>query len=99
MSSEHLHIVTVWAPLVDTDLHNGALQLCSGSQRWGMLSGQRDEDGNMRAYGVDNVRRVEQAERVAAPCPVGSAILFNNLVFHGSGPNCSDRVRWSLDWR
>ena len=99
VSSENLHIITVWVPLVDTDETNGALTLISGSHRWGMLDGQRDEDGNMRAFNLDDRERVNQSPKVVQNCPAGGAILFNNLCFHGSGPNLSDSVRWSFDWR
>ena len=64
-STEQLHIVTVWAPLVDTDARNGALTLVPGSQRWGMLDGQRDADSNMQAYGEANLARVEVANASA----------------------------------
>jgi hypothetical protein len=98
-STQHLHIITVWAPLVDTDATNGALTLVPGSHRWGQLDGQRDADGNMQAYHLPERARVEGAPRVVEDCPAGGAIFFNNLVFHGSGPNSSNAVRWSLDWR
>eukprot|EP01044_Picomonas_judraskeda_P002369 COSAG03_NODE_169_length_11255_cov_5.793385_6_plen_121_part_00 len=49
----------------------------------------------MRAYEDVEAR----AEAVPVPAKRGSAIVFHNLVFHGSGQNLSDRVRWSLDWR
>ena len=69
--------------------------LIPGSHRWGMHAGERDSDGNMRAYEDVEAR----AEAVPVPAKRGSAIVFHNLVFHGSGQNLSDRVRWSLDWR
>ena len=60
-----------------------------------MHAGERDSNGNMRAYEDVEAR----AEAVPVPAKRGTAILFHNLVFHGSGQNLSDRVRWSLDWR
>lgn len=69
--------------------------LIPGSHRWGMHAGERDSNGNMRAYEDVEAR----AEAVPVPAKRGTAILFHNLVFHGSGQNLSDRVRWSLDWR
>lgn len=60
-----------------------------------MHAGARDSDGNMRAY-VDVENRTPA---VSVPARKGTCILFDNLVFHGSGPNRSGRVRWSLDWR
>ena len=60
-----------------------------------MHAGKRDSNGNMRAY--EDVEARVQAVSVSAKR--GTAIVFHNLVFHGSGQNLTDRVRWSLDWR
>ena len=60
-----------------------------------MHAGERDSDGNMRAYEDVEAR----ARAVPVPAKRGTAVVFHNLVFHGSGQNLSDRVRWSLDWR
>ena len=60
-----------------------------------MHAGERDSNGNMRAY--EDVETRVQAVSVSAKR--GTAILFHNRVFHGSGQNSSGRVRWSLDWR
>lgn len=38
-------------------------------------------------------------EATAVPARVGDLILFSNLVVHGSHPNLTEEVRWSLDWR
>ena len=54
-STARVHIVSAWMPLVDTDEHNGALRLISGSHRWGMFAGERDEDSNMRAYAGEHI--------------------------------------------
>ena len=60
-----------------------------------MYAGERDSNGNMRAYEDVEAR----AQAVPVPAKRGTAILFHNLVFHGSGQNFTNRVRWSLDWR
>ncbi|KAL6053742.1 Phytanoyl-CoA dioxygenase [Balamuthia mandrillaris] len=41
----------------------------------------------------------EDGEVVACEVPLGSFILFHNLIPHCSGDNVSDRIRWSVDLR
>ena len=40
--TQHLHVISVWIPLVDVDERNGCLHLLPGSHRWGLLGGARD---------------------------------------------------------
>jgi hypothetical protein len=93
--TRHLHIVTVWVPLVDVDERNGCLWVIPGSQRWGLLKGERGTDMNIRTF--------EDVEKRGTPQPVpmkrGDLLLFSNLTFHASKLNLTDRVRWSLDLR
>ena len=58
-----------------------------------MHAGERDSDGNMRAYEDVEVR----AEAVPVPAKRGSAIVFHNLVFHGSGQNLVPRLEVRTD--
>ena len=91
------HIVSVWAPLVDTTPDgSGCLELIPGSHTRGLFAGKRDSLSNM--VSVENVEAVF-GPRIPVSCPRGGVILFSNLCFHGSGANRSEQVRWSLDWR
>ena len=93
--TEHLHIITAWVPLVDTDEQNGCLWIIPGSQRWGLLKGARGADQNIRTF--------EDVERRGTPVPVpmkrGDALIFSNLTFHASNLNLTKKVRWSMDVR
>ena len=93
--TEHMHVVTVWVPLVDATLENGCLWVLPGSHRWGFL--ERDWDEN------DKVRLADGVEQRGTPTPLpmkaGDVALLTNLTIHASKPNRTDRVRWSLDFR
>jgi len=90
-----LHVITVWLPLVPVDAANGCLQVMPGSQRWGLLAGERAEDQNIRCA-ADPVAR---GTPLAMPMAVGDVLFFHNLLVHGSQENRSTGVRWSLDSR
>ena len=85
--TEHMHIVTAWMPLVDTDERNGCLWVVPGSHSAGLIDwGDAD-----------------QAERRGSAVPVpmvaGDVLLFTNLTLHASKRNHTDRARWSMDFR
>ena len=93
--TKHLHIVSVWIPLVDADEHNGCLYIIPGSHKWGILKGERAADRNIRTF--EDVEK--KGEPVALPMRVGDILFFTNLTFHTSKLNSTDKVRWSVDLR
>ena len=94
-STEHMQVVTAWAPLVDVDVDNGCLWFIPGSHRWGFLDAARNPAGQVL---ID-----EEVEERGSPTPVpmkpGDVVFFNNLNLHRSKGNSTDRVRWSHDFR
>ena len=46
--TEHLHMATVWVPLVEATVENGCCWVIPGSHRWGLLDGARGEDSNVQ---------------------------------------------------
>ena len=93
--TEHMHIVTVWVPLVEATLDNGCLWVLPGSHRWAFL--ERDWDENNR------VRLAAEVEQRGTPTPLpmrpGDVAFFTNMTVHASKQNHGDRVRWSVDFR
>jgi len=93
--TNHLHIVSLWTPLVDVDEPNGCLYLMPGSQKWGLRDGKRDDTGVFRNF--------EDIEKRGTPFKVpmspGDLLLFSNLTFHCSKLNRTDTVRWAVDMR
>ncbi len=91
----HLHMVTVWVPLVEATVENGCCWVIPGSHRWGLLEGARSAD--------HNVRMEEDVEAkgtpVAVPLEPGSALFMSNLCVHTSKLNSTNDCRWSIDFR
>lgn len=93
--TEHLHMVTVWVPLVEATMENGCCWVIPGSHRWGLLDGARGEDSNVRME--EDVE--ERGTPVAIPLKTGGAIFFSNLCVHCSKLNTTKDSRWSIDFR
>lgn len=91
--SQHMHIVTVWLPLVEATEENGCLQVIPGSHRWGLLDGVRGAD--MNVYPLEDI--TARGAPVAMPMQPGDVILMSNLTFHASHVNRTRDVRWSMD--
>ena len=93
--TRHLHVVSVWIPLVDVDERNGCLHLIPGSHRWGLLGGARD--ANRIVQMSEDVE--QRGVPVVLPMRRGDLLAFSNLTCHASLLNTSDRMRWSVDLR
>ena len=88
-ATQHLHVVSLWIPLVDVAEDNGCLYVIPGSHKWNLLKGQ-----------VHTWEEMEQrGQPVALPMRPGDILLLSNLTFHTSKPNNSNNVRWSVDQR
>ena len=94
-ATQHLHVVSLWVPLVEVNEDNGCLYIIPGSHNWSLLKGQREEDNK-----VHTLEEVEQrGTPVALPMKQGDILLFSNLTCHASKLNTSSSVRWSVDLR
>ena len=91
----HLHLVTVWVPLVEATVENGCCWVIPGSHRWGLLEGARGDDSN--------VHMEEDVEARGTPVPIplkpGGALFMSNLCIHTSKLNTTQDCRWSIDFR
>ena len=93
--TQHLHVISVWIPLVDVDERNGCLHLVPGSHRWGLLGGARDSERVVRMF-----EDVEQRGTPAVlPMRRGDVLAFSNLTCHASTVNTTNQMRWSIDLR
>ena len=79
--------ITVWLPLMDVDEENGCLQVRPGVHKSKTI---------YWAYGSDLPK---DDEAVILPMKKGDVLIFHKLTPHGSGPNSTDQVRWSMDLR
>ncbi len=78
--------VTVWVPLVEATAENGCLQVLPRIHQRRMV---------YWSYGRD----LPQTERITLPMKKGDVLFVHKLTPHGSGPNNTDAVRWSMDLR
>jgi phytanoyl-CoA hydroxylase len=93
--TEHLHMVSVWVPLVEATIKNGCCWVMPGSHRWGLLDGTRGEDSNIRMEEDVEARGTP----VAVPLKPGGALFMSNLCAHTSKLNTTQECRWSIDFR
>ncbi|MBT3603515.1 MAG: mitomycin antibiotic biosynthesis protein [Candidatus Latescibacteria bacterium] len=78
--------VTVWIPLVEATEENGCLQVLPRIHQQRVLYWSYDKD-------------LPQVEPVTLPMKKGDVLFMHKLTPHGSGPNNTNAVRWSLDLR
>ena len=97
--ADDTEMITAWFPVWDADEDAGCLHLVPRSH---------DDGLNKHCPGAtltspaglhipEHLFRIEDA--VTVPMRRGSVLFMHRLTCHGSLPNKSDRVRWSLDLR
>lgn len=93
-------VITVWIPLVDSTPENGCLQLISQTHKKPVIQHSSEDADGKGFLTLPSEYVVERKkEIVSLPVKAGSAVLFNDRLVHGSTPNNSDHVRWSVDLR
>lgn len=91
-------VITVWIPLVDSNLENGCLHIWPRTHRAEVLSWHADTHTGTGYTELDD-EHVKDAYAVPLPLEAGGAILFNDRCIHMSTPNNTRTVRWSVDLR
>ena len=87
-------VVTSWIPLVDCDEANGTIRVVPGLHRGALRRHVRCPYGWQIA---DDEMPAE--EPVSIPVRKGDVVFIHCRTPHGSGPNKSGQVRWSMDLR
>ncbi|MBX3026413.1 phytanoyl-CoA dioxygenase family protein [bacterium] len=82
--------INIIAPIIDTTVENGALQVVPGSHR--IMPKVRSLDLDDRAETYDLHEVIEPLVRTV-PLRAGDAIFYYNALLHGSGPNMSTAPR------
>lgn len=85
--------VSIWVPLCNVSLENGALGVLPGSQR--VLTGMRPNPGTAPTV-VDPAGDVDPATLPSVSMEAGSCMIFDHGVLHGSPPNRLDHPRIAL---
>ena len=94
VEADHSEIVTCWVALADATVENGCMQVLPRVWKGGYLEHHRGPGGTA-------VSPEAMPETAPLPVPVrkGGAVFMHRCTPHGSTPNYSDGVRWSLDLR
>ena len=95
-------MLTVWIPIWDATERDGCLHVVPESHIEGLKthcpqSILKDARGGFGLHIPDKLFRVNDA--IPIPMKRGSILLLNKMTCHGSLPNKSNRIRWSLDLR
>jgi ectoine hydroxylase-related dioxygenase (phytanoyl-CoA dioxygenase family) len=83
-------IVNVWCPLVDTNEHNGTLQIINRSHLFqkGTIRGANIEDAANKISDF-----IKEHFATSLSLKAGQAVIFNTQLFHFSPPNLSKLAR------
>ena len=92
-------VITVWIPLVDSNLENGCLHLMPRTHTRRVLPFHNEQITGTGYLETDETHLPASARVVAVPLEAGGALLFNDRCLHMSTANNSDHVRWSVDLR
>ena len=85
--------LTVWIPLFDTKVQQGALQVMPGSHKDGAVPHTMNVGKKTLPASVyeNEIRYVEMAR--------GDALFFSSFLLHSSSINISDEIRYSIQLR
>jgi len=91
--SQSEHRMSVWIPLQDTTIEQGALQVIPASHKRGLQPASVRETGTCTlAMDVD----VDVENRIHVPVKAGDMLLFSSLLWHASDGNATSRRRRAL---
>ncbi|MEP7356419.1 MAG: phytanoyl-CoA dioxygenase family protein [Anaerolineales bacterium] len=92
-------VITVWIPLVDSNLENGCLHIMPRTHTRRLLPFHNEQVTGTGYLETDEAHLAPGARVLAVPLEAGGALLFNDRCLHMSTANNSDHVRWSVDLR
>lgn len=90
-----------WIPLSDVDEEMGTIHICPKSHEEGFLDLKAEKKENLSYTTQIRVpeEKVKKYEDVIVPVEKGDAVFFNMLLFHRSGVNVSNKVRFTIQGR
>ncbi|HTT88438.1 MAG TPA: phytanoyl-CoA dioxygenase family protein, partial [Acidimicrobiales bacterium] len=89
-------VLTVWLPLAECSVEDGALRVLRRSPRAGLRPPQPAP--GVGGVGV-TVDRAEERDWASAAYRPGDALVFHSLTVHWAPPNRGERLRLSCDFR
>ena len=82
--------ITIWIPLQNVTIKNGALKIVEGSHKGKKIYKTNKKNIILKKYKF-NFKDI--------PCKVGDVIVFSQYLIHKSGYNSSNSVRFSVGFR
>ena len=96
-----LHSLVCWIPLTDVTEEMGAIHISPESHTSGLLvptQNEKKSELSTRQISVPE-EYVKKYEDLVVTVHVGDVVFFNMLLFHRSGVNISDKIRFSVQSR
>lgn len=90
---DHFRTLTIWIPLEDNHIENGAIQMLPGSHRWMNLL-----RGPNLPIAIRDIAEELRDGLVTLPLKAGEAIIFDHSILHTSTLNTSGRPRVALTY-
>ncbi|XP_021359944.1 uncharacterized protein LOC110454642 isoform X2 [Mizuhopecten yessoensis] len=97
-------LATVWIPFLDTNKHNGCMEVIPKGHRTGRVGMHQCCSGGTWYIMIEEEEMKKTLccsaeDRKLCAIPFGGFLLFNNVIPHRSLENFSNQVRWSIDLR
>jgi hypothetical protein len=101
---DSLDAVVFWIPLHDVDETNGALWIAPGTHKLGLQRLALDDPDNaannkQKMMHIADLSFMDRFDKVRVPVAYGDVLVFSTLALHASGPNSSNKARFTLQVR
>ena len=96
-----LHSLVCWIPLTSVTEEMGAIHISPESHTGGLITSAQNEkksELSTRQISVPE-EHVKKYEDLVVPVDAGDVVFFNMLLYHRSGINISDKVRFAVQSR
>ena len=88
--------IQTWGPLVrDITKENGGIEVCIGSHKEGIVKQTYDDSKNSPTPFVVDDQLVDKYEKTTIEIKLGDIMIFSPKLFHRSGTNTSNHVRYT----
>ena len=95
------HSLVCWIPLTNVTEEMGAIHVSPKSHKGGLIIPERNEKKNGSSTRQISVpeEHIKKYEDLTVPVDAGDVVFLNMLLFHRSGVNISDKIRFAVQAR
>ena len=95
------HSLVCWIPLTNVTEEMGAIHISPESHKGGLIIPERNEKKNGSSTRQISVpeEHIKKYEDLTVPVDAGDVVFLNMLLFHRSGVNISDKIRFAVQAR